>query len=192
MQMSEAILVGSDDLSHLEWLRSRTHVGNEMAVNDGFEETRMSTTASDEPKLFFPGLGGLYASVSDLWYPMVRVGIGAILFVHGWGKLDAGVADITAYFSKNDFVSAGGFAYAAMFLETVGAVCIMLGLFTRFFAALLTIGLGIAFVKIHLPNGFAVSDNGFEYVLLEGVVMFAITLRGGGPYSLDRIIGKQL
>ena len=42
----------------------------------------MSTTASDEPKLFFPGLAGFYASVSDLWYPMVRVGIGAILFVH--------------------------------------------------------------------------------------------------------------
>src|ERR1700722_8797362 len=107
MPMSEAILVGSDDLSHLEWLRSRTHVGNEMAVNDGFEETRMSTTASDEPKLFFPGLAGFYTSVSHLWYPMIRVAIGAILFVHGWGKLDAGVGDITAYFAKHDFVTAG-------------------------------------------------------------------------------------
>jgi putative oxidoreductase len=192
MPMSEAILVGSDDLSHLGWLRSRTHVGNEMAVNDGFEETRMSTTASDEPKLFFPGLAGFYTSVSDLWYPMIRVAVGAILFVHGWGKLDAGVAEITAYFARNDFVSAGGFAYAAMFLETVGALCIMLGLFTRFFAAALTVGLCVAFVKIHLPKGFEVSENGFEYVLLEGIVMFAIALRGGGPYSLDRIIGKQL
>ena len=62
---------------------------------------------------------------------------------------------------------AGSFALAAIFLETIGAVCIMLGLFTRFFAALLTIGLGIVFVKVHLPNGFAVSDNGFEYVLLR-------------------------
>ena len=146
----------------------------------------MSTTASDEPKLFFPGLARFYASVSDLWYPMIRVAIGAILFVHGWGKLDAGVADITAYFARNDFVSAGGFAYAAMFLETVGALCIMLGLFTRFFAAALTVGLGVAFVKIHLPNGFEVSENGFEYVLLEEIVMFAIALRGGGPYSLDQ------
>ena len=148
-----------------------TDVGNE--INDGFEEPRMSTATSDEPKLVFPSLSGLYASVSDLWYPMVRVGIGAILFVHGWGKLDAGVADITAYFAKNDFATASGFAYAAIFLETVGAVCIMLGLFTRFFAAALTIGLAIAFAKIHLPNGFAVSENGFEYVLLEGIVMFA-------------------
>jgi putative oxidoreductase len=93
---------------------------------------------------------------------------------------------------KNGFVPATAFAYAAIFLETVGAVCIMLGLFTRFFAVVLTIGLGIVFVMVHLPNGFEVGNNGFEYVLLEGIVTFAIALRGGGAYSLDRIIGKQL
>ncbi len=30
-------------------------------------------------------------------------------------------------------------AYAAMFLETVGGICLILGLFTRFFAAALAI-----------------------------------------------------
>jgi putative oxidoreductase len=169
-----------------------TDVGNEMAVNGRFEGTPMSTTASDEPKLFFPGLAGFYASISDLWYPLIRVGIGAILFVHGWGKLNVGVAYVTNDFAKNGFVPANGFALAAIFLETIGAVCVMLGLFTRFFAAALTIGLAIVFVMVHLPNGFEVRENGFEYVLLEGIVMLAIVLRGGGPYSLDRIIGKQL
>ena len=157
-----------------------------------FEETRMSTTASDEPKLFFPGLAGFYASVSDLWYPIIRIGIGAILFVHGWGKLNDGMAQVTSTFAKNGFALAMGSALAATFLETIGAVCIMLGLFTRLFAAALTIGLGIVFVKVHLANGFEVGDGGFEYVLLEGIVMFAIVLRGGGPCSLDRIIGEQL
>jgi putative oxidoreductase len=170
----------------------RTDVGNEMAVNGRSEETLMSTTASDEPKLFFPGLDGFYTSVSDLWYPMIRVGIGAILFVHGWRKLSDGIAQVTSTFAKNGFMPANSFALAAIFLETIGAVCIMLGLFTRFFAALITVGLGIVFVKVHLANGFEVGDNGFEYVLLEGIVMFAIVLRGGGPYSLDRIVGKQL
>ena len=218
MQMSGGTLVGSGDLGHLKvdptlrrlgWLRSgirhmqsdktnknaacRTaDVGNEVAVDGRFEETRMRTTPSDEPKLFFPGLADFYASVSDLWYPMIRVGIGAILFVHGWGKLNGGVAYVTSDFAKNGFVPASGFALAAIFLETIGAVCIMLGLFTRFFAAALTIGLGIVFLMVHLPNGFEVSENGFEYVLLEEIVIFAIALRGGGPYSLDRIIGKQL
>jgi hypothetical protein len=41
----------------------------------------MGTTASEEPKLIFPGLAGFYASMSDLWYPMIRVG-----YVSGDGR----------------------------------------------------------------------------------------------------------
>jgi putative oxidoreductase len=79
-----------------------------------------------------------------------------------------------------------------MFLETVGALCVAIGLFTRFFAAALAIEMGIAFLVIHLPKGFAANQGGFEYVLLLGVVLFAIAVRGGGPYSVDRLIGKEL
>ncbi len=68
----------------------------------------MSSLDRSEPKLLFPGLAGFYAAVSELWYPMIRVTVGAILLVHG------------------------------------------------------------------------------------GIIMFAIALRGGGPYSLDRVIGKEL
>jgi putative oxidoreductase len=77
-------------------------------------------------------------------------------------------------------------------LETVGAICIILGLFTRFFAAALAIELGIAFLVVHMPKGFAAAQGGYEYVLLLGVVLLAIAIRGGGPYSLDRVIGKEL
>jgi len=152
----------------------------------------MSTTAGNEPKLICPGLAGFYASVSELWYPMIRVAIGAILFMHGWTKFNSGVAGVTGYFAKNGFVPASGFAYAAIFLETVGAACIVLGLFTRFFAAAIAIELGIAFLMVHMPNGFGVGKGGYEYVLFLGIVMFAIALRGGGPYSVDRAIGKEL
>jgi len=79
-----------------------------------------------------------------------------------------------------------------MFLETVGAVCIIVGLFTRFFAAALAIEMGIAFLVVHMSKGFAAGPGGFEYVLLLGIVLFAIAIRGGGPYSVDRMIGKDL
>ena len=49
-------------------------------------------TAKGEPKLLFPGLAGFYEAVSDLWYPMIRVAIGAILFMHGYAKLARGPA----------------------------------------------------------------------------------------------------
>jgi putative oxidoreductase len=79
-----------------------------------------------------------------------------------------------------------------MFLETVGAACLVVGLFTRFFAAGLAIEMLIAVLAVHLAKGFGVSGGGYEYVLLLGVVLFAVAIHGGGRYSLDAKIGKEL
>ena len=72
------------------------------------------------------------------------------------------------------------------------AICIAIGLFTRFFAAAIAIELLIAMLAAHWAKGFSVGAGGYEYVLFLGIVMFAIALRGGGPYSVDRLIGKEL
>ena len=151
-----------------------------------------ANTASGEPRLLFPGLAGFYEAVSDLWYPMIRIAIGCILFVHGWTKVHAGLTGVSHYFTSHGFLPGSAWAIAAMVLETVGCACVAIGLFTRFFAAALAIELAIAFVVIHLPNGFSSAKGGYEYVLFLGIVMFAIALRGGGPYSVDRLIGKEL
>ncbi len=147
-----------------------------------------------EPKLLFPGLAGFYAAVSDLWYPMIRIAIGAILFMHGYAKVaNAGIAKVAGNFAMNYGLPMPTFlAYAAVFLETVGAICIIVGLFTRFFAAAIAIELLIAMFAAHWAKGFSVGAGGYEYVLFLGIVMFAIALRGGGPYSVDRLIGKEL
>jgi putative oxidoreductase len=52
--------------------------------------------------------------------------------------------------------------------------------------------MAIALLFVHLPKGYAAGGGGYEYVLLIGVVLFAIAIRGGGPYSVDRMIGKEL
>jgi putative oxidoreductase len=149
--------------------------------------------AHDQPKLVFPGLAGFYASWRDVGDTAVRVVVGYILFMHGWGKVTgAGMAGVSAYMAKQGLHPEAAFAFAAMFLETVGALCLIVGLFTRFFAAALAIEIGIAFLAVHFAHGFAASKGGFEYVLLIGIVLFAIALRGGGPYSVDRYIGKEL
>ena len=148
----------------------------------------MTARDQSEPKLLLPGLAGFYDSVSDLWYPLIRITAGAILFTHGWTKLHTGVAGVSGFFVKNGFVPAGGFALAAIFLETVGAACIVLGLFTRFFAAAIAIQMAIICFVIMMPHGW----GRMEYTLMWGIIMFAIALRGGGPYSLDRMIGTEL
>lgn len=149
--------------------------------------------ANGETKLLYPGLAGFYASWRDITYTLVRVVIGYNLFMHGWAKVTGpGLGGISGYMAKQGLVPGMFFGGAAMFLETIGALCLIVGLFTRFFAAALAIEIGIAFLLVHLAKGFAVSGGGYEYVLLIGVVLFAIAIRGGGPYSVDAKIGKEL
>jgi putative oxidoreductase len=145
----------------------------------------MTARASNEPKLLFPGLAGFYTAVSDLWYPMIRIVAGAPLYTHVWPKL-MNTAGAVAFMGKAGFAPV--FAYLVMFLETVGATCIVLGLFTRFFAAALAIEMAVITFTYMPPQGWLRMEPTFIW----GVLLFAIALRGGGPYSLDRAIGKEL
>jgi putative oxidoreductase len=149
-------------------------------------------TAAGESKLLWPSLEKFYSPCFEIAYALLRAVIGYILFMHGWAKLGMGVAAVTGAMAKNGLEPGSFFAYAAIFLETVGAACLVVGLFTRFFAAALAIEMAIAFLVVHLPKGFSAAHGGYEYVLLIGIVLFAIAIRGGGRYSVDRLIGKEL
>ncbi len=148
----------------------------------------MNGRAGSEPKLIFPGLAGFYSAVSDLWYPMIRIVAGACLLFHGWGKVAAGTYSIAPSLVKYGIQPAGPLGYFVVILETIGAVCIILGLATRFFAAAIAIEMAVIAFVVKGSLGFAQ----MELFILFGVVFFAIALRGGGPYSLDRMIGKEL
>lgn len=144
--------------------------------------------SSGEPALIFPGLAGFYNATSDLWYPLIRVAAGAILVTHGWGKLHAGVAAITASMARSGFEPATAFAYGAIILESLGALCVAIGLFTRFFAAAIAIEMAVIAFIVMMPHGW----GRMEFTFLWGIIFLAIALRGGGPYSVDRMIGKEL
>jgi putative oxidoreductase len=148
--------------------------------------------AEPETKLLLPGLAGFYAWSPEVGFALMRVVLGYILFMHGWNKVNAGFAAEVGYFVKIGFMFPTACAFAILFLETVAALCVAVGLFTRFFAAAIAVELGVMFLFVHLPNGFSAGKHGYEYVLLMGIVMFAIALRGGGPYSVDRLIGKEI
>jgi putative oxidoreductase len=145
-----------------------------------------------EQNLLFPSLIIFYSTWHDIAEALVRVFIGLILLMHGWAKMHIGFAGISDYMARQGLVPSSAWAGAAMFLETVGASCLIIGLFTRFFAAGLAIEMAIALVVVHVMKGFSVGQGGFEYVLLLGIVLFAIAVHGGGHYSFDRLIGKEL
>jgi putative oxidoreductase len=121
--------------------------------------------------------------------------VGGVLLVHGIVKVTGpGVVAFAAGLAHRGIEPSLPFAYVIFFNETVGAVCLMLGLFTRIIAPMIAVEFAIITFVAHFPNGFAFSrpGGGWEYPLLWGLVIFAVSLRGGGPYSLDRKIGREL
>jgi len=151
------------------------------------------TMATSQAKLLYPGLAGFYESVLPIAETFVRIVIGVMFLMHVSGKLTAGPGAVAANtLAKNGLEPAILWAYFIIFFELVGGICLIIGLFTRFFAAALAIEMLIALLVVHLPRGYAASGGGYEYVLLIGAVCFLIAIRGGGPYSVDRMLGREL
>ena len=144
-----------------------------------------------EPKLLIPQLKPFYDFVEPLSWPLIRLTVGLMILPHGIPKLMAGVAATAAMaLAKRGIEPAEPLAILIILLETLGGLCIALGLFTRFFAAAITIEMAVI-AYAYFPK-FGWTGPGYEYPLMWCLIMFAIALRGGGPWSLDRKIGRQL
>jgi putative oxidoreductase len=148
--------------------------------------------AERQPKLLLPFLTSFYDRAIPLSWLIIRAGFGIDLAIHGWEK----VARLPPIFAA---IAAGTTASLSPQLDPFhnivlaifefgGGICIALGLFTRFFAAAAAIDLTIITFTVFWPHGY----HAYEYVFWWGLTMFAIALRGGGPYSLDRRIGREL
>jgi putative oxidoreductase len=143
------------------------------------------------PRLLIPQLKPFYDRVEPLSWLLIRLTAGLMIIPHGWPKLMMGVhATAQMALVKRGIQPAEPLAVALITLETLGGLCVALGLFTRFWAAAITIEM-LVIVYHHLPK-FGWTGPGYEYPLMWALVMFAIALRGGGPYSLDRVIGREL
>jgi putative oxidoreductase len=152
----------------------------------------MNQAASSDPKLLIPQLRSFYDRANPLSWLLVRVTVGLMLLPHGWPKFVAGIsATAASTLAKRGIQPAEPLAAVLITLETLGGVCIALGLFTRFWAAAVTIEMAV--ITYHyLPAGFGWTKPGYEYPLMWGLIMLAVLLRGGGPYSLDRLLGREL
>ena len=147
-----------------------------------------------KPQLLFPGLQSFYDWAYPLAWPIIRIAVGWNLLVHGWGKIMIGPTDgFLKAFADLGFTPPAFWFWSSFLIEMLGGISLILGLFTRFFAAAAAIEmLLITITYWQSGNGFGWMKRGYEYTLLWGLMCFAIALRGGGPYSLDRKIGREL
>ena len=153
--------------------------------------TRIEPETKQQTKLIFPGLQPFYAFVIPLAWPIVRIAVGWNLLVHGWGKVTRGPSAYIGAFVAIGFDPALPWIWAGLIIEFVGGIALIIGLFTRFFAAAAAVEM-LVITILYWKSGFSWLNRGYEYTLLWGLVCFAIALRGGGPYSVDRRIGVEL
>ena len=161
----------------------------------------MATTTPEqggtaEPRLIIPALAPFYGFAREASYPLIRATVAGTLMYHGISKL---MGPPIAAFAQQSLARRGLepamlLAYIVYINETIGAACIILGLFTRFFAASIAIEIAVIIFLVFFPHGYGWTrpGGGWEFLFLWGLIFFAIALRGGGPYSLDRKLGWEL
>jgi putative oxidoreductase len=150
------------------------------------------SNAASEPRLLLPFLAPFYRVAIPFSWLVIRVAAGLDFAIHGWEKvvrlpvIFAAISNGSTAALKPQFDPTHNIVLA--FFEFVGGLAIALGLFTRFFAAAAAIELAIITFTVFWAKGY----HGYEYVMLWGLIMFAIALRGGGPWALDRRLGREL
>ena len=149
-----------------------------------------------QPRLIVPGVAGLYAAGSCIAWPLVRVVCGLFLMPHGAQKLfgwfgGMGFEKFVALFNTLGYKPGTLWVTLVALTEFVGGILLVLGLFTRFAALALVIFMIVA-VHFTSGKGFFWTQGGLEYSLLILLVGLVFLIRGGGEYSLDGKLGREL
>jgi putative oxidoreductase len=143
-------------------------------------------------RLIVPSMAGLYEALAPYGYAFIRFIAGVMLIPHGYPKLFQGAAAGTANaVTKIGLEPALAWAYAAGCVEVFGGILLALGLLTRVAAAAAAVEFAVIVLLLKWPNGFFAAKGGMEFELMWGLLCLVFFIKGGGRYSLDRLVGKE-
>jgi len=127
---------------------------------------------------------------STVWAPRIlsvlRIVVGLVLLQYGLAKLSGWPA--VEVFKDLKWLSPYGIA--GMF-ELVGGPLLVLGLLTRPVGFILSGEMAAAYFIEHFPNSFFPILNEGDLAVSLCFTFLYLSFAGGGPWSLDAIIGKQ-
>ncbi|MGD0483153.1 MAG: DoxX family protein [Gemmatimonadales bacterium] len=115
----------------------------------------------------------------------LRLGVGLVFLHHGMGKLHMGVGGVAGFFGELGIPVPTLSALVVMTVETAGAACVVLGLWTRLWAALMVVDMAVAILVAVLPSGHSPEIEG---LLLAGAL--ALVGLGDGPLALGEFFRK--
>ena len=146
--------------------------------------------------LILPVLAPLYRALSPLADLLLRVVVGGFLIPHGLQKAFGafggyGFSGTAGYMDSIGFTPGWLFVSIAIFVEVVCGALIVIGFLTRPAAALAAVFLFIAGASVHFANGFFMQNGGYEFSILWCAAALFIAIRGAGPISVDRALGRE-
>ena len=132
-------------------------------------------------------MNGLYATL-ERYRPYIlsilRIVIGLLFLQHGLSK-------VFNFPAPSPVPSLSGLMILAAFLETVGAVLLTLGAYTRIVAFILSGEMAFAYFMAHAPRSFYPLVNGGELAVIYCFIFLYFAFAGGGPLSVDRAALNQ-
>ena len=133
---------------------------------------------------------------------ILRVLLGIVIFPHGAQKLlgwfGGGGFDASMRMFESNFHIPTIFALLAILAESIGAVALIAGFFTRVAALAISVNMLVAVALVHGKVGFFMNwmgtgkGEGFEYHILAVAIGLALMIKGGGRWSVDGVVARKL
>jgi putative oxidoreductase len=161
------------------------------------QEGQMSIDQTRDSRNSLPGLvAALFANhtIDAAYAPyglaLLRVAIGIDWIAHAFLKIYRGMYTHEALLAKNGITPL--LAWPTFSVEVVGGIAILLGWYTRQWAAFLLIFLAVV-VWIKWPVGWGYSNpgGGWEYPLFWLATQAALVLAGSGAFALQTNVSKS-
>ncbi len=122
----------------------------------------------------------------DLGLLLLRIGVGVIFILAGWGKL-TGIEGVQGFFGNIGIPLPGVMAWVVAIVEFVGGIMVLLGAYARIPYLLLAIVMVVALLTTKLGGEF----NAARLDLMLLLTNLALFLIGSGKYSVDDKLSNQ-
>ncbi len=146
---------------------------------------------TETPRLVIPALGPAYRALAPVTELLIRLCAGLSLAAHGATILLGNHQAFAEFFEDAGFAPGLFWTFVVGLTQLIGGLFFALGLLTRLVALPILIFLVTAIVY-HWQFGFYWDIKGYEYPLFWALVTLHFMARGGGPYSVDALIGREV
>jgi putative oxidoreductase len=128
---------------------------------------------------------------ADLGLLIIRVAMGGMIAAHGYNHFFGGgrLPGAGRWFDSLGIRPGLVHAWVTAVVEVGSGLMFAVGLLTPLAAAGIIGIMSVAGIVVHRPNGFFITKEGYEYVLVVSLTCAGVAAIGPGQWSVDHAVG---